>query len=213
MVETAQARTCIRVMSIDDHPLLREGIAAMIDGQPDMEVAALASNGKEGIKVFRVVRPDVTLMDLRLPDVSGIDVLITIRSEFPDARIIMLTTFTGGSDIHRALKAGAYGYLVKTSPSQELLDGIRHVHLGRKCIPSEVAVQLAEHLEIEPLSQREMEVLRLVATGDRNREVAQQLCLSEETVKVHVKRLMDKLGAKDRTQAVAIAVRRGMIQL
>jgi len=203
----------IRVMSVDDHPLLREGVGSIIDSQPDMQLAAQAANGREAILVYREARPDVVLMDLRLPDISGIDAMIAIRNEFPDARIVMLTTFEGDVDIRRALAAGARGYILKSSPPEELLDIIRQVHAGKKRVPPEVAAHLAEHMGDENLTVREIEVLRLLAGGNRNRDIAEQLFISEETVKVHVKHIIDKLGAKDRTQAIAIAVRRGIIQL
>jgi DNA-binding NarL/FixJ family response regulator len=205
--------SCIRVLSVDDHPLVREGIAAIINSQPDMSLAGTASNGREGIEAFRAVRPDVTLMDLRLPDLSGLDVMIAIRSEFPDARVIMLTTFEGDMDVQRALKAGARGYLLKSMPPPQMLDMIRQVHAGRKCVPAEIAADLAEHLGEEALSARELEVLQQVAAGHRNRDIAAKLFIAEETVKVHIKHIMNKLQANDRTQSVTIAVRRGIIQL
>jgi len=206
-----QAR--IRVLSVDDHPLLREGIAAIIQGQADMILVSQASNGSEAIRKYREHRPDVTLMDLRLPDLNGIDVVMAIRGEFPDARIIMLTTFEGDVEIQRALEAGARGYLLKSTPPRELAQAIREVHAGKKRVPPDVAAQLAEHLGSESLSGREIEVLRQVAEGNRNRDIAERLRISEETVKVHVKHIMDKLGANDRTQAIAIAVKRGIIRL
>lgn len=203
----------IRVFSVDDHPLLREGIAALVNSQPDMELIAQASTGAEAVQVFKQHEPDVTLLDLRLPDMSGIDTLIAIRTEFPEARIIMLTTFEGDVEIQRALQAGARGYLLKNMPPSELLDVIRQVHAGKKRIPPEIASQLAEHLSDETLTEREVEVLKEVANGNRNRNIAENLFISEETVKVHIKHIMEKLGAADRTQAVAIGVRRGIIQL
>jgi len=206
-------QTDIRVFSVDDHPLLNEGIAAIINGQPDMQLVAQASTGCEAIRQFCEYLPDVTLMDLRLPDMSGIDVMIAIRAEFPEARIIMLTTFEGDIEIQRALEAGARGYVLKSMPPRDLVAVIRQVHAGKKRIPSEVAARLAEHLGEEDLTPREADVLRLVAAGNRNRDIAERLFISEETVKVHIKHIMDKLGANDRTQAVAIAVGRGMIQL
>jgi DNA-binding NarL/FixJ family response regulator len=203
----------IRVFSVDDHPLLREGIATLVNNQPDMVLVGEASTGAEAIQQFKQHMPDVTLLDLRLPDMSGIDVLIAIRSEFPAARIVMLTTFEGDVEVQRALQAGARGYLLKNMPPVELLDVIRQVHEGKKRIPPEIASQLLEHLSDEGLTQREVEVLREVADGNRNREIAERLFISEETVKVHIKHIMEKLGAADRTQAVAIGVRRGIIQL
>jgi DNA-binding NarL/FixJ family response regulator len=203
----------IRVFSVDDHPLLREGIAAVINSQQDMQLSGQASTGRDAIQQFREHRPDVTLMDVRLPDISGIDVMIAIRSEFPAARIIMFTTFEGDAEIQRALAAGARGYVLKNTPPKELADAIRHVHAGRKSIPPDVAGRLAEHLGQELLTDREKDVLLHVAAGSRNREIGERLLISEETVKVHVRHIMEKLGASDRTEAVTIAIRRGIIQL
>jgi DNA-binding NarL/FixJ family response regulator len=203
----------IQLLTVDDHPLLREGIAKVIMRQPDMALAAEASNGHDAIQYFRKWVPDVTLMDLRLPDMSGIDAMLAIRSEFPTARVIMLTTFEGDAEIQRALTAGARAYLLKSMPSKELVDVIRQVHAGKKRIPNEIAARLAEHYSDESLTDREIEVLAQIASGNRNRDIADKLFITEETVKVHVHRIMQKLGASDRTQAVAIGVRRGIIQL
>ena len=178
-----------------------------------MLLVAAPANGSEALEAFRALRPDVTLMDLRLPDVNGIEVMIAIRAEFPDARIIVLTTFERDVEIQRALKAGAHGYLLKSMPPQQMVETIRRVHAGQKCISPDIAAGLAEHMSDEALSGREVDVLRHVATGNRNRDIAETLYIAEETVKVHLKHIMHKLGANDRTQAVAIAVRRGIIHL
>jgi len=203
----------IRILTVDDHPLLREGIALLIENQPDMNLVGQAATGREAIQQFRQHEPDVTLMDLRLPDISGIDALMAIRNDYPHACILMFTTFEGDVEIQRALEAGARGYLLKTTPAKELVEVIRQAHAGKKRIPPDVAAQLAEHVGEEALTPREVEVLQHLAGGNRNKDIADRLFISEETVKVHIKHIMEKLGASDRTQAVAIAIRRGIIQL
>ena len=203
----------IQVLSVDDHPLLREGIGAIINSQPDMFLVGAAADGKGAIEAFRALKPDVALLDLQLPDLNGIEVLIAIRNEFPNARIIILTTFERDAEVQRALKAGAQGYLLKSTPPKQMLETIRQVHSGRKSVSREVADSLANHLGEESLSERETEVLRHVAEGNRNRDIANKLFIAEETVKVHVKHIMGKLGAIDRTQSVTIAARRGIIYL
>ncbi len=206
-------QTRIGVLSVDDHPLLREGIATLINNQPDMCIVGEASSGREALERFRELHPDVTLMDVRLPDLSGIDAMIAIRKEFPEARVIMLTTSEGDVEIQRALEGGAKGYMLKSMPPKDLVEAIRQVHAGKKRIPPAIAAHLAEHYSDEALTAREIEVLQQIAGGNRNRDIAERLFISEETVKVHIKHIMDKLGASDRTQAVAIAVRRGIIHL
>jgi DNA-binding NarL/FixJ family response regulator len=203
----------IRVLSIDDHPLMCEGIATLINSLPDMQLVAQACSGKEGILKHRETQPEITLMDLRLPDQSGIDVMLAIRAEFPDARIILLTMFAGDVEIERALRAGAQGYLLKSMEPEQMVETIRQVYAGKKRVPPEVASHLAEHVGDEPLTAREIDVLRHVTGGNRNRDIAKSLFIAEETVKVHFKHIMEKLGANDRTHALAIAARRGFIHL
>jgi DNA-binding NarL/FixJ family response regulator len=192
---------------------MREGIAAVIRNESDMQLVAEASTGHEAIQGFREHQPDVTLMDVRMPDMGGIDALLAIRTEFADARVIMLTTFEGDAEIQHALEAGAQGYMLKSMPRKQLVDMIRKVHAGKKQIPPEVAVRLIEHIGDEMLSKREVEVLQKVAGGNRNSDIAALLFISEETVKGHIKHIMEKLGASDRTEAVAVGIRRGIIRL
>jgi DNA-binding NarL/FixJ family response regulator len=203
----------IRILCVDDHPLFREGIATVVTHERDLELVATAGTGKEAVERFREHRPDITLMDLRLPDMSGISAIAAIREEFSDARVIVVTTFEGDYDVQRALTAGAFGYLLKTAPLDELVGIIRKVHAGRKHLPAALAENMAVYIGGESLTEREVEVLRRIAEGDRNRDISERLSISEDTVKVHVKRILEKLGAKDRTQAVAIGLRRGIITL
>ena len=201
----------IRIFIVDDHPLLREGIAAVMQGEEDIELVAEGKSGKEAIDLFRLHRPDVTLMDLQMPDMNGIDAMTAIRSDFPNARFIVLTTYQGDVQALRALKAGASGYLLKNMLRKELLETIRAVHAGRKRIPPEIAAELADHVTDDALSDREVEVLRRVATGHSIKIIAAQLIVSEATVKGHMKSILSKLGANDRTHAVTIAMKRGFI--
>jgi DNA-binding NarL/FixJ family response regulator len=203
----------IRILSVDDHPLLREGIAALIVNQKDMKLVAQASNGREAIEQFRSHRPDVTLMDLQMPEMNGIDAIIAITSEFPGARFIVLTTYAGDVLARRALKAGAQAYVLKGVVWKDLLDTIRAVHAGKKHISAEVAAQLADRFADDTLTAREIEVLRLIAAGDANKLIADQLSITEETVKSHVGKILSKLDAKDRTHAVTIGLKRGIIEL
>ena len=205
--------TVIRVMAVDDHPLLRDGISALIGAQTDMELVAEASTGREAVDLFRTHHPDITLMDLQMPEMSGIDTISAIRGEFPDARIIMLTTHAGDVQVSRALKAGARGYLLKGLLRKELLETIRAVHAGHKRVSSEVAAEIAEHATDDALTPREVDVLRLVARGNANKAIGARLTLTEETVKSHIRSILAKLGANDRTHAVAIALKRGIIEL
>ena len=207
MVTTRQ----IKILTVDDHPILREGIASIIHGENDMVVVGEASTGREAIEVFRNKRPDVTLMDLQMPDLNGIDAIVTIRHEQPQARIIVLTTYEGDVLARRALKAGATGYILKDLIRTELLDAIRAVYAGRRYIPQKIAAELAEHYAEDDLSEREIEVLRQVARGTSNKIIASHLSISEATVKAHLKNIMLKLGASDRTHAVNIATTRGFL--
>jgi DNA-binding NarL/FixJ family response regulator len=203
----------IRILTVDDHALLRAGIAALVSGESDMKLVAEASNGNDAIEQFRLHRPDVTLMDLQMPGLNGIEAIIGIRTEFHNARIIVLTTYTGDVQVLRALKAGARAYILKGHVHRELLDTIRAVHAGQKRIPPEVAAALADHATEDALSSREIEVLRLIAGGNANKEIAAQLSITEETVKSHVTNILAKLGANDRTHAVTLALKRGIIEL
>jgi DNA-binding NarL/FixJ family response regulator len=206
-------QTSIRILAADDHPLLREGIASVIKSQPDMLLVAEASSGREAIRLFREERPDVTLMDLRLPDLSGIDTIIAIRAEFSEARIVLLSTFGGDAEIQSALRAGAWGYMLKSMPPPELVEAIRKVHAGKRTLPPALAVRLAEHLSDEALTLRELQVLEHVAGGNRNRDIGQRIRISEGAVKRHMKSIMQKLGADNRTKAIVIAARRGILRL
>jgi len=203
----------IRILSVEDHPVFREGLATIIGSQQDMLLVAHASNALEAVTEFRHHRPDITLMDLRLPGTDGTDALIAIRGEFPHARVIMLTTSDGDGDIQRAMRAGASAYILKSMPKNELLGVIRSVQSGRRHVPAEVAARLAEHLGDDDLTTRELEVLRLIRDGCRNKQIADQLAIAETTVNFHIKNLVDKLGANDRTHAVTIAIRRGLLQM
>jgi DNA-binding NarL/FixJ family response regulator len=203
----------IQILSVDDHPMLREGIAAVLASEPDMLLVAEASNGREAVEQFRTHNPDVTLMDVQMPEINGIDAIAKIREEFPDARIIVLTTYSGDAQAARAFKAGASGYLLKNMVRKELIETIRAVHAGKKRIPPEIAVEMAEHHSDDALTQREIEVLREVAAGNANKMVAQLLNVSEETIKAHMKNILSKLGANDRTHAVTIALKRGIIEI
>jgi DNA-binding NarL/FixJ family response regulator len=203
----------IRVLAVDDHALLRDGIAALIGNQTDMELVGEASNGREAVDLFRQHQPDVTLMDLQMPEMGGIDALSAIRGEFPEARIIVLTTYAGGVQVFRALKAGARAFLLKGLLRKELLETIRAVHAGQKRLPPEIAAEIAEHATDDSLTPREIDVLRLIAAGNANKEIAARLSLTEETVKGHVKNILAKLDANDRTHAVTIGLKRGIIEI
>src|SRR6201987_5772237 len=209
----ASIPSMIRILAVDDHPLLRKGIAALVNTEPDMKLVAEASNGEEAVESFRQHRPDVTLMDLQLPGLNGIEAMNRILSEFPDARIIVLTTYTGDAQVVKALRAGARAYILKGHVHRELLETIRAVHAGQKRIPPDIAAELAEHAADDELTSRELDVLRLIAAGNSNKLVADQLSIGEATVKSHVTNILSKLGANDRVHAVTIALKRGIIQL
>jgi DNA-binding NarL/FixJ family response regulator len=202
----------IRIMAVDDHPLLRQGIASLVDGQSDMKIVAEASNGREAIQQFRTHHPDVTLMDVQMPEMNGVDAMVAIRDEFPEARIIVLTTYTGDVQVMRALKAGARAYLLKNSLHKDLLDTIRAVYSGKKTISPEASFELAEHATDDALTPAEIRVLRLIAAGNANKQIAAQLSITEETVKGRVKNIFSKLGANDRTHAAMIGLKRGIIE-
>jgi DNA-binding NarL/FixJ family response regulator len=202
----------IRILAVDDHPLVRKGIVGLVADEPDMTTVAEASNGREAIQQFRIHRPDVTLMDLQMPEMNGLDAIMAIRGEFPEARIIVLTTYTGDVQVLRALKAGARAYLLKTLFHKELLDTIRAIHAGKKTVSPEISVQLAEHATDDALTPGEISVLHLIAEGNANKQIADQLSIAEETVKGRVKNILSKLGANDRTHAAMIALRRGIIE-
>ena len=203
----------IRILTVDDHPLLREGIAFLVKSQPDMELVAEASDGEEAIEQFRRHRPDVTLMDLRMPNLNGTEAISRIRNEFPDAKIIVLTTYAGDVQVLKAIKAGARGYIVKGHVHRELLDAIRSVHAGHKRIPPEIAAELADHAADDQLSAREIDVLRLIGEGNANKQIADKLLIAETTVKNHISSILSKLSANDRAHAVTIALQRGIIEL
>ncbi|HKR85588.1 MAG TPA: response regulator transcription factor [Terriglobales bacterium] len=203
----------IRILTVDDHPLLREGIAAVLSGETDMTLVAEASNGREAVEQFRAHRPDVTLMDIQMPLMNGIEGILAIRKEFPDAHIIVLTTYSGDAQAVRAFHAGAAGYLLKGMLRKELVETIRSVHAGKKRIPPEIAMEIAEHHADDALTEREIEVLRQVAEGNGNKMIAAHLSISEDTVKAHMKNILSKLGANDRTHAVTIGLKRGIIEI
>jgi DNA-binding NarL/FixJ family response regulator len=203
----------IRILTVDDHPLLREGIAALVKAETDMEIIAEASDGEEAVKQFRRHRPDVTLMDIQMPNLNGIEAISRIRNEFPGAKIIVLSTYSGDVQVLQAIKAGARGYIVKGQVHRELLNAIRSVHAGHKRIPPEIAAELAEHAADDSLSSREIDVLRLIAAGNANKQIADKLSIEETTVKSHISSILSKLNANDRTHAVTIGLQRGIIEL
>jgi DNA-binding NarL/FixJ family response regulator len=203
----------IRVLCVDDHAVVRDGICAILNLQPDMTVVATAASGHEALEQYRQILPDVTLMDLRLADMDGLDAIRAIRSEFPNARVVVLSSYEGDADVRKAIDAGAQGYVAKGMVREELLDVIRAVQAGKRRIPASLAQKLAEHLPKDALSPRELEVLRLVAAGKRNKEIAGELCVAEDTVKMHVRNVLSKLNASDRTEAVTVALRRGILHL
>jgi DNA-binding NarL/FixJ family response regulator len=205
--------SAIRILVVDDHPVVRQGVAGLVGGQPDMSIVGQASNGREAIQQFRAHHPDVVLMDLQMPEMNGLDALMAIRDEAPEARIIMLTTYAGDVQVLRAIKAGARGYLLKSALHRELLETIRAVHAGKKSLSAEASYELAEHSTDDTVTPAEVRVLRLIAEGNANKEIAEQLSVSEETIKGQVRNILSKLGAKDRTHAVTIGLKRGIIEL
>lgn len=205
--------TPIRILAVDAHPLLLEGVATVVRDHPDMVLVGQASTCQEAIQQYRQLKPDVTLMDLGVPEMGGIEAMTAIQRQFPRARIIMMATFEGDVPVRRALQAGAASYILKSMSNQEIVDAIRQVHSGRRRVPMQIATKIAEYLDEEQLSDRELDILRHTAGGNRNRDIGRKLFISEETVKVHLRHIMEKLGARDRTQAVTIAARRGFIQL
>ena len=207
------SNTLIRILTVDDHPVLRKGIAALVNAEPDMKLIAEASNGQEAVELFRSQRPDITIMDLQMPEMDGTEAILQIQSEFPGARIVVLTTYNGDTQVLKALKAGARAYILKRHVHKELLETIRAVHAGQKRIPPDIAAQLAEHAADDALSPREIDVLRLIGTGNSNKLIADQLSITEATVKSHVANILSKLGANDRAHAVTIGLRRGIIEL
>jgi len=212
-MNTMRGTRAIRILTVDDHQLLREGIAAVLEAQPDMVLVGQASNGREAIEGFRQHRPDVTLMDLRMPDMSGIEAITAIRAEFPNARVIVLTTYAGDVQAAAALKAGACGYLLKNLVRKELIETIRAVYAGKRRVPPEIATEIAEHIADDALTEREIDVLRRVAAGKSNKVIAAELDISEGTVKTHMKSILPKLDAGDRTHAVMIALKRGILDV
>lgn len=203
----------IRILVVDDHPIVRQGVAGLVGGQPDMSIVGQASNGRDAIQQFRAHRPDVVVMDLQMPEMSGLDALMAIRDEAPEARIIMLTTYAGDAQVLRAMKAGARGYLLKSAVHKELLEAIRAVHSGRKLLSAEASFEVAEHAMDDALTPAEVRVLQLIAQGNANKEIAEQLSVSEETVKGQVRNILSKLGARDRTHAAMVGLKRGIIEV
>ena len=212
-MSTDRRDRAVRILCVDDHPLVREGVAAVIGAQPDLELVGSAASGREAIEAFKRLRPDVTLMDLKMPDMSGIQVMTALRSEYPDARFIVVTTYPGDVQALQALRAGASGYLLKSTLGDQLVDAIRAVHAGRRCIPPEIASEIGQYAADDALTEREIEVLRRVAAGQSNKQIAIELRVSESTIKAHIHSILPKLNAEDRTHAVTIALKRGILEL